>query len=267
MKEVILEGFLAEKYGRNWSINASMPSEIFQCIEANYPSIRKDIIELAESGGGFTIQMGDEFADIEDLLIPITADTIIISPVAAGSGGKGGGKIITAIAFFALSYFMGPLVSGVVNTFMNSGQILANIGTVINTAKVLQLAAAAVGVNLALKGLAELMAPDPSKDEAEVYSFDGPENIKAGGNPVPILCGEMIIGGITMSSGTVGGIHRNLGTYAQSYRNLLNGVINPGSPGYELDTFNPPRFGSAAITGNANIVTQILEDERENRYV
>jgi predicted phage tail protein len=260
MKEVILEGFLAEKYGRTWNINASMPSEIFQCIEANYPELRKDIIDLAESGGGLTVQLGSDYADVEDLLVPITADSIIITPIAAGSSGKGTGKIIAGIALLVFSYFMpgmfgfGPLGTG-------GFDIMAK--TIYGTA---QLTTAAIGVNLSLKGLAELMAPDPAKDEAEIYSFNGPENIRAQGNPVPILCGEMIIGGITMSSGTVGGIHRNLGTYTQSYRNLLNGVINPASPGYELDTYNPPRFGNAAITANANIVTQILEDEQENRF-
>ena len=260
MKEVILEGFLAEKYGRNWSINASMPNEIFQCIEANYPSIRKDIIELAESGGGLTIQMGDEFADVEDLLIPITADTIIISPVAAGSSGKGTGKIIAGITLIALAFFAPQLL-------IQAGMYQAAAwATASNAFMLAQLAVSAVGVNLALKGLAELMAPDPSKDEAEVYSFDGPENIKAGGNPVPILCGEMIIGGITMSSGTVGGIHRNLGSYSVRAKNLKNGAIDPASPGQEVDTFNPPRFGSAAITSNANIVTDMLDSERVNRF-
>jgi len=257
MKEVILEGFLAEKYGRTWNINASMPSEIFQCIEANYPELRKDIIDLAESGGGLTVQLGSDYADVEDLLVPITADSIVITPIAAGSSGKGVGKIISGIAIIAFAFLAPELLPASIKAMAALSPELFTVA---------QLTVAAIGVNLSLKGLAELMAPDPAKDEAEIYSFNGPENIRAQGNPVPILCGEMIIGGITMSSGTVGGIHRNLGTYTQSYRNLLNGVINPASPGYELDTYNPPRFGNAAITANANIVTQILEDEQENRF-
>jgi predicted phage tail protein len=248
-----------------------MPSEIFQCIEANYPELRKDIIDLAESGGGLTVQLGSDYADVEDLLVPITADSIVITPIAAGSSGKGTGKIIAGIALMAFAFalpFMVPV--GFAANFLGGLTIGAGAGiggaSLGLTGTLLQIGIAGLGVNLALKGLAELMAPDPAKDEAEIYSFNGPENIRAQGNPVPILCGEMIIGGITMSSGTVGGIHRNLGTYAQSYRNLLNGVINPASPGYELDTFYPPRFGNAAITANANIVTQILEDEQENRF-
>jgi hypothetical protein len=60
-----------------------------------------------------------------------------------------------------------------------------------------------VGVNLALSGISQLMAPGPETDAAtenESYLFNGPVNGSAQGFPVPLMYGELIIGGSPISS-------------------------------------------------------------------
>lgn len=85
------------------------------------------------------------------------------------------------------------------------------------------MAVLGLGVNLALTGLQQLMAPDPSVDTNEQdYLFSGPQTTVASGNPVPILCGEMIIGGILMSSGIIPGTSFTYGH--------IGGVYTGGGP-------------------------------------
>jgi hypothetical protein len=58
-----------------------------------------------------------------------------------------------------------------------------------------------LAVNLAIAGIQEMMAPDPSvdKDSPENYAFNGgAQNIKPG-DPVPVLYGELRIPGRPLS--------------------------------------------------------------------
>jgi predicted phage tail protein len=60
MKTVILEGFLGDKYGREWSIVGNTYADIFGCISANYPEFRYDLINYYEAGGGLAILEGEK---------------------------------------------------------------------------------------------------------------------------------------------------------------------------------------------------------------
>ena len=59
-----------------------------------------------------------------------------------------------------------------------------------------------VGVNLTMAGVAELLAPGPETDhtplEADDFKdqlFNGPVNVSKQGIPIPLLYGELIVGG------------------------------------------------------------------------
>jgi len=103
------------------------------------------------------------------------------------------------------------------------------------------LALLGVAWGLALQGLGQLMAPDPSVDSAEAndeYLFGGPENTVAQNNAVPVLLGEMIVGGVLISTSTspVGG-------------------TSSGSTGLGLTTEI-----ATTITGGANNTTVTWDD-------
>jgi predicted phage tail protein len=201
MKTVILEGFLGDKYGREWSIVGNTYADIFGCISANYPEFRYDLINYYEAGGGLAILEGEKLLqEPEEVLYEVTADTIIVTPIPEGSK-SGGAKILAAIAIVASTFFiLGPaLAIGGVGTALSGAAGL--------TAQLIVGGALTLAVNLAIIGIQQLLAPDPSVDQNDQdYLFSGPETVIASGNPVPILCGEMIIGGILMSTSIKPGV-------------------------------------------------------------
>ena len=66
---------------------------------------------------------------------------------------------------------------------------------------------AMTGFSLALNGAAQLLAPGPeteitanNEDEEKAKLFNGPENVSRQGIPIPLLYGELAIGGATILS-------------------------------------------------------------------
>jgi predicted phage tail protein len=252
MKEVVLNGFLGDKFGRNWKMKANNISDIFACIEANKPSFRKEMIEFAEAGGDISIHCGGiELEDKEELLYNIGPTDIIITPLPAGA--KGGGSKLLMAALIVGSLFIpgsGALLAGAVTggtaatgafaitTSTAAGAIAAGGIGALNIGG---LALLGLASGLAIQGLGQVLAPDPSVDSAEAndeYLFGGPENTVAQNNAVPVLLGEMIVGGVLISTSTspVGGTSR-------------------GSTGLGLTTEI-----ATAITGGANNTTVTWDD-------
>lgn len=224
-KEVILEGFLGEKYGRKWSIVATEYKDIFACIEANYPESRKDLIDFYNAGGDISIQTGESIMqEQEEYLHPITKGTIIITPIPTGSK-SGSSKILAAIVIVALLIAAPYLIPGIGSAGAFGG---------LTTVSFIESIALGVAVNLAIVGIQQLLAPDPSVDDNDTnYLFNGPENTVVGGNPVPVLCGEMMVGGIVISSGSIGGFHAADATYIEEPvpdEGVVGNRYNPPTP-------------------------------------
>jgi len=236
MKEVVLNGFLGEKYGRDWKIKAKNIGDVFACIEANKPSFRRDMIEFAESGGDISIQCGDTFIeDEEELLYSIGPDDIIITPLPAGA--KGGASKLLMAALIVGSFFLpgsqGLLLSGkflASKVALKAGIASAAGGLAaggIGALNIGGLLLAGVATGLAMQGLGQMMAPDPSVDGVEAndeYLFDTPQNTIAQNNIVPVLFGEMIVGGVIISTATVAGYNRPI-TGGYAYGTTVGGGI------------------------------------------
>jgi predicted phage tail protein len=247
MRKVILQGTLGDKFGSFWEIDANTYQEIFSCIEANYPSFRKELIDIAEAGGDLDIQTGEKFLEVEDMFYPVDADTVVITPIPAGAK-SGGAKIMAAIAIVVLAFVISP----VLGTFA-----AASAGTVGATYFALT-AAFLLAANLALTGIAQLLAPDPSVDTNDQdYLFSGPENTIAAGNVVPVLFGEMIVGGVVISSG-IGA------SYAPSGHVGIGGIpTNPFTLGVLPSNFpivSIPMPGIITITPHYPSSTGIVEN-------
>jgi predicted phage tail protein len=240
MKEVIFNGFIGDKYGRSWKIKVNKPSDILACVDANYPGFRQEMLEYAEAGGDIDIQCGDRLIESEDeLLFNIPEDTIIITPVPAGA--KSGGAKILLGALLVASLF----IPGSSALLLGSGFISASgasaAASLIGTAglagaaglNIAGLAIVGLGVSLALTGLMQIMAPDPSTDGTpdEEYLFNGPENTVAQNNIVPVLLGEMIVGGVIIASGTVSGLRNRGFTYVSTQGDFGTSFIHGGGGG------------------------------------
>jgi predicted phage tail protein len=211
----------------------------------------------------------------------VARDEVIITPVPAGSG-KGLGKLITGLLLLAAMFFM-PGTAGFFTNVNAIGGAGTGIGSM-SAASVLGMQGAGgavvslniagsavmmIGANLALMGLAEMSAPDPDKTTDDPsYLFNGAENHIEQGKPVPLLYGELTIGGAPIYQGYTPGLqnqykkgvtlidgndtnHSRIGTnpYSGIYTNYA--TSNAGSPS------NQPSSGWVG-TGN-NTFDQVID--------
>jgi len=186
-RKIYLEGELGDRFGKELSANVSSLKEAFKLIDANYPGFKDYLIECDQKGVGFAIDIqGDSVDNEEDFIIPLNAGDITIVAVPAGSK-SGIGKILAAIAIIAVVYFSGG--------FAAMGQMMAT-GTM-TVGAVAGMVGFSIGMSLAMAGIQQLMAPDPSVDEQspQSYMFNGDEQNIIEGDPVPILYGELRVPG------------------------------------------------------------------------
>ena len=215
-RKVYLVGELAEKFGSSFTVYASTYSEVFKCLEVNHPTFKRYLLDAEERGIGFTLETAGKFEEDEkDLLLPLRQGDITFAALPAGSK-SGGAKIFAALV---LAFFVLPMIgaSGFVGPGMTAAQVTTTVAT--------------LSLNLALTGIQQLMAPDPSVDtQATNYLFNGSEQNIVEGDPVPLLYGELRVPGraVSLHVSPNGGYTTN--NYITDYsRNLI------GLPAQEFD--------------------------------
>jgi predicted phage tail protein len=134
----------------------------------------------------YRVHTAGEDLTLEDIHNPMGREIQIV-PVMAGAGAIG--RILLGIALIA--------VASVV-TFGTAGGLFA--------AGALNAAVFGLGASLVLGGIAQLLTPTPKTDEDEgdpkkSFSFSGIQNTTRAGVPVPVVYGEMLVGGIVVSAG------------------------------------------------------------------
>ena len=178
-RKVYLVGDIGDKFGRTHSVYADSYSDVMKCIEANNPTLKKYLLDAHEAGVGFTLEIEGRAEEHEEdlLLLPIKAGDITISAIPAGSK-SGGAKIFAALV---LAFFVLPMIGA--TSFVGCGNDNygrdRSCGMMATTAG---KATAMLSLNLAMTGMQQLMAPDPSVDEGpENYLFNGSgQNIQEG---------------------------------------------------------------------------------------
>ena len=241
MTQVKLLGELGEKYGTDWSCGHKSVRDILKLIDCQVEGFRDYLAECHEKGIQFTIQNGDDFidADLNEMALNNLKDTVIITPIPAGSG-KGMKKLIAGLLLIAAFFFIpglgtSGLVSGAPATTKTLTTVVGQMGgvplsvsTTIPTAfgAGSQSIAAALssgatlstagnmvlmlGTNLALVGLAEMQMPDAGEMTSDpAFLFNGANNNIEQGQPVPVLYGTMKIGGTPLSQGFKAGELKN----------------------------------------------------------
>ena len=171
-RKVYLEGEIAEKFGKEFTMNVDSFAEAVRCLDCNFPEFRQYMIESEDRGVGFVCNIsGTAIQDERELLlIDKNEGDFTISAVPAGS--KKGAKIIVGAILMYVAFTMGS----------PEGATL-----------VLQNFLYAAGANLVLTGVQEILAPDPSVDDAqdESYLYQGTSQTLVEGDPVPILYGKL----------------------------------------------------------------------------
>ena len=202
MQTVVLNGDIA-KFGTRWETSCDNIRDIFKLIECQTPGFREHLIEAAMNDVGYEIRRGkDVLESPEELLLSISNEDIIITEVPDGAK-SGLGKILAAIAIVVVIGLTGMAAAGggLSGFFSAIGTAATGGGSLLGSSFLAQ-AGVFVAVNLAMTGISQLLAPNPSVDGVEQnsgYLFGGPVNNVAQGMPVPLLYGQLIVGGMPVA--------------------------------------------------------------------
>ena len=229
LRNVYFEGEIGDKFVPHMQIDCENTAEVFHCIDANFPEFMPYLIEKHEEEVGFHIEVaGQELEYLEECVMIIGAGDIIITPVPAGSG-KGFGKILAAIAIVVLIAAGGAIIAGGGLTALGGGVGALQAGFAYAASTLLGKIAIGMALSLAMTGLAEMMAPDPSVDadiEAQQsYLFNGSQQSIITGDPVPVAYGRLRVPGQPISFDIVGQANYNGG-------DLFTAVNESMSPGH-----------------------------------
>ena len=207
MQTVYLKGELGERFGEKWSMNVSNTKDIFKLIDCQREGFSAYMIDCIEHGIDFSIQRGKDFIDERELMLSLGKEDIIVTPVPQGSKGNVG-KLIGAALLIWGGYMLmqptwvagtgtaGTTSAGVQSVTASATKVAATTG-----AKIAGYTLITLGTSLGLRTLGEMLLPDGSgDDEDDSHLFSGPQNTTVQGGAVPVLYGEMIVGGTLINS-------------------------------------------------------------------
>lgn len=175
VRTVKLYGVLGAKFGRCHRIVCNSTHEAMRALCVLIPGFERFIYS---SDLKYAVFIGKTNIGQDELGYPPGRDEIRIAPMIQGSKRGGLFQLVTGVVLTAVGIYTGN----------------ANL--------------ALFGAALALGGIAQMLSPvskglnsSDSADNKPSYSFSGPVNTTAQGNPVPVLYGEMIVGSAVISSG------------------------------------------------------------------
>ena len=219
MTHVKLMGELGEKFGTDWHMATSSFRDIFKLIDCQTEGFKQYILECNEKGLDFDILNGkDLLEDGYSVMLEKPKDIVVITPRAAGAGSFSDAfKIIAG----ALLIIYGP--GFIKDIFANAGAEAVASATAEGAAAGADMTKVAMdieakyatytqaaswgvstlGVGLAMSGVVGYMTPESPSEAGDSYLFDGPQNNTKQGIPVPLLYGELIVGGALTNIGFI----------------------------------------------------------------
>ncbi|WP_278976755.1 tail assembly protein [Oligella urethralis] len=189
VRTIRLYGTLGAKFGRVHRFVCEDTAGAIRALCAMIPGFHQFLAESKEKGLGFSCFIGKENIGEEGLTYPVGNEDIRIAPIILGSGRGGFFQVILGVALIGLSFVPG------LNVAVWAGASTTWAGLSFS-----------LGVAMLLGGVSQLLTRQPkglagveSVDNGASYNFNGPVNVTAQGNPVPVLYGEMIVGSVTIS--------------------------------------------------------------------
>ncbi len=211
LKKVKLYGELAERYGKDWSLDINSPKEAVRALMANNPGFAHFVGNSQNRGIGYKISVGGTYLDdpVNEIYNPSGRQEIKIIPVILGAKDSDGWKkiIIGALLIWGGGHLLKAATAAEAAAAANAAGVLtadtAAAGAA--TAEVMSLAGTAavrVGESLVYGGVGMLLTPTPKDvEETNNYAFNGAVNTTRQGVPVPICYGQLLVGSSVISSG------------------------------------------------------------------
>lgn len=177
VRTIRLYGKLGTKFGRVHYYVCNNTAEAVGALCNMVPGFKQELMSSKEKGVGYACFIGKENIDEDGLKAPVGDEDIRIAPMIVGSGSNGG-----------LWSVIGGAALAVVGVFTSNPSLVY------------------AGIALAAGGVVQMVTPIPqgmtgteSADNGASYNFNGPVNVTAQGNPVPVLYGQMKVGSVTVS--------------------------------------------------------------------
>lgn len=251
-RKIYLEGELGYKFGKEHLFQGDSVRDAIRLLEANNPEFKSYLLEAVQADIGFTVAVGNNsLEDARECLLPLKEGDILITPVPAGSK-SGGGKILAAIALFALSAGFSAVAYGQQIAMLSGAGSTSLMSAATLGAKI----ATTLAVNLALTGIQQLMAPDPAVDQQdEGYLFNGSEQNIVEGMPIPLLYGELRVPGYPVSFEIIHGSKTvtSADQYVDAYGNIISNTWESEALAYseELSYLNSSSYSSFGLEATA----------------
>jgi len=199
LRVIKVYGSLAKFLGaKSFRADVKSPAEAIQFLRANFPGLPAHMADkhYKISVGRHELDAGEQ---PEQLAYPSgQTEPIRIIPVISGAGETG--RIIAGVALFAISFLATAGGGAIFGTVFAKNLGLLAVGQ-------------AVGLSLAVSGVAQLLTPVPTSampttqkqedatDPRSSYSFSGIQNASRQGIPVPLAYGSVMTGSVVISAG------------------------------------------------------------------
>ncbi len=138
--KIKLLGKLGQLFGRMHLFQVSSPREAIKALCVNFPEFERHIVDSEQRNVGYRVITQGQDRTESELDYPLGSDTLVIVPAVFGSGGPFW-NIIAGVALVGAGLLFGfaPL--------------------------------ALLGASLILRGISELLSPQPDSDDEEKRSF------------------------------------------------------------------------------------------------
>ena len=179
LRKIRLYGQLAKFVGqRVLEADVATAAEAVRFLVSNWPELESHMAKQY-----YRVHTAGEDLTLDDIHNPMGREIQIV-PVMAGAGAFG--RILLGIALIAAAVFIPGAAAWLGPT---ATSLIVGVGT-----------------SLVIGGIAQLLTPTPKTDKDEgdpkkSFSFSGIQNTTRAGVPVPVVYGELLVGGIVVSAG------------------------------------------------------------------
>lgn len=176
MVEVRLHGELAKDFGKVWHLDINSPAEAVKAIEANCAGFMRRIMDLSRKGMVFRVRTKDHDYSSEDVHLRVgSMKRVDIIPIIVGA--SAGVRFVVGAVLIAVGFFLPSPAT----PYLYSA-----------------------GISLMLGSVVEWLTPIPKKSEQpgglDSWSISGAASTVDQGYPVPVIYGEVLAGGYTVSA-------------------------------------------------------------------
>lgn len=207
LKSVKLYGELAEKYGKEWSLDIENPAEAIRALDVNNPGFRQFVGSSEQRGVGYKVMVGKSYlTEYSELGHPTGRQEIKIVPVILGAKNRGLTMVLIGAAILFAPYLITSMQYGTALMGEQTAMLVAQGGSggAIMGGLTSGIATQFAG-SMILGGIASMLAPTPkpveTKESVQNYAFNGAANTTRQGVCIPVCYGQLIVGGAVISSG------------------------------------------------------------------